>query len=207
MTSPADQITAVVLAGGKNSRFEGVDKAFVPVHGVPMIERILGILGDIFENIIVVTNSSRKYQSMGNLGFASDIYKNAGPLGGIHAAMKKSATPFIFVFSCDMPYLDKNIIKSQIAFFRKLQNTDALIPRMNSNIEPLHAIYRSALAGRLAEFLELSSDYSIRAFLKKTEVAYYYLPCTSREIKAFSNINTAADIPGPANSSLKASGP
>jgi molybdenum cofactor guanylyltransferase len=197
MTSPEGKITAVVLAGGKNIRFKGVDKAFVRVHGVPMIERILNTLDGIFEDIIVVTNSSGKYQSMGNLGFASDIYKNAGPLGGIHAAMKKSETPFIFVFSCDMPYLDRDIIKGQITFFRKLQNADALIPRLNSNIEPLHAIYRSALAGSLAEFLDSSPDYSIRAFLEKTRVAYYYLPCTSREIKAFSNINTAADIPGP----------
>ena len=39
-----------------------------------------------------------------------DEILGAGPLGGIHAAMKASSNDSIFVFAGDMPFLDKDII-------------------------------------------------------------------------------------------------
>jgi molybdenum cofactor guanylyltransferase len=189
------QVTGVILAGGRNSRFKGEDKAFISVEGVPMIERVMGILGEVFTDIIAVTNSQENYISFQNLLCTPDIYQATGPLGGIHAAMKKAGTPYIFVVSCDMPYLDPDLIKRQIRYFIKLGNIDALIPRIGSRFEPLHAIYRTGLADALGQFLDSSSDYSIRAFLENKTVAWFDLPGTPREKKAFLNINRPSDIP------------
>ncbi|MFO7923928.1 MAG: molybdenum cofactor guanylyltransferase [Bacteroidales bacterium] len=195
MTDREARFTAVVLAGGKNSRFGGRDKAFVSVEGVLMIKHVLDNLKKIFRNILIITNTPEKYTGFTDPAFASDIIQDAGPLGGIHSAMKNSGTPYIFVVSCDMPYLDTGIIKDQLNFFRLLNNPDIMIPRINSGIEPLHGIYRTDLAGELDRFLSVTDNYSIRAFLDEHEVAYFDPGDSPRVRKAFSNINRPDDIP------------
>ncbi|MGD0170160.1 MAG: NTP transferase domain-containing protein, partial [Smithella sp.] len=40
-------ITGILLAGGKNSR-TGVNKAFLPIDGIRLIEKTLNIYGQIF---------------------------------------------------------------------------------------------------------------------------------------------------------------
>ena len=187
-------MTAVVLAGGRNSRFGGKDKAFVRIENVPMIELITGKLGKLFENIIIVTNTPEKYTGFDDFTVITDIYRNSGPLGGIHAAMTGASTPFIFVVSCDMPYIDTAIVSEMKDVFGKSGDADALIPATGSRIEPLHAIYRTALAESLGDFLASAEDYSIRAFLKDKRVIYYPLPDTARERKAFTNINRPSDL-------------
>ncbi len=190
-----NRITAVVLAGGKSSRFGGRDKAFLKIDDMPMIELVTGRLKKIFNGkIIVVTHSPEKYSSYRDFTIVEDIYREAGPLGGIHAAMTHANTGYIFVVSCDMPYLDKDIIRQQLNIFSSLTDADALIPRITSNIEPLHAIYRTAMAEDLAGFLAATSNYSIRAFLENKNVAYFDLPGTLPERKAFSNINRPDDL-------------
>lgn len=194
MSGSKDGFTAVVLAGGKNSRFGGEDKAFVAVDGVPMIERILNQLNKIFNDILVITNQPGKYKDYGNMRLATDIIKEAGPLGGIHSAMRNTGTPSIFVVSCDMPYLDAGIIEDQLDLFFRLNDPDILMPRINSGIEPLHGIYRTELAGRLEKFLLTTNNFSIRAFMKELDVAYLDLHDSPKVKRAFSNINRPDDI-------------
>ena len=195
MSGWSDQITAVILAGGMNSRFSGKDKAFFPVNGVPMVEIISGRLMDLFKKILVVTNSPGRFAGYTDLPFVCDTYSGTGPLGGIHAAMANAKTPYIFVVSCDMPFIDKEIIGKQADLFFKRKKADALIPRINRRIEPLHAIYSSKLDGRLGAFLSVTSDYSIRAFLGGLDVAYMDLPADASVMRAFTNVNSPQDLP------------
>ena len=51
------EINAIILAGGKNSRMSGQDKAFLEIEGQPIIERLIGKLKLLVNKIIVVTNS------------------------------------------------------------------------------------------------------------------------------------------------------
>lgn len=194
MDSLTDGITAVVLAGGENTRFKGTDKAFVKIGGVPMVEHVVERLAGIFENILIVTNSPGSYSGFSNIRVVTDILKGFGPLGGIHAAMKAVKTPVIFVVSCDMPFIDTGIIREQAELFAGLRNNDVLIPRINSKAQPLHGIYRACLAERLGKYLSSCSDYSIRAFLKDIRVGYMDLPATVPVLKAFSNINSPRDF-------------
>ena len=191
-----NQITAVILAGGKNSRFGGRDKAFFPVDGVPMVELIAGRLMEVFSRILIVTNTPERYNRYGYFPTVSDTFINAGPLGGIHAAMTVVSTPYIFVVSCDMPYLDKNIINNQIGLFFRDQDSEAFVPRIKTNIEPLHAIYSAKLAKKLAKFLSETEDKSIRAFLAGIKVSYMDMPDNEEAIRAFSNINCPGDLYG-----------
>jgi molybdenum cofactor guanylyltransferase len=172
-------MTAVVLAGGKSRRFGGEDKAFAMVGNVPMIRSVIDKLKVVFENILVISNSPEKYGKWQDVSVASDIVKNAGPLGGIHSGMKNSKTPCIFVVSCDMPYIDSALIMRQTEYFSTLENIDVLVPKVGDYLEPMHSVYRTDISEKLGQFLVSSSDYSIRAFLDTVNTASMEISQTS----------------------------
>jgi molybdopterin-guanine dinucleotide biosynthesis protein A len=187
-------MTAVILAGGKNRRFGGIDKAFALVGNVPMIRSVIDKLQVVFDRILVISNSPEKYRGWPEVTVVSDIITNAGPLGGIHAGMKLSKTPYIFVVSCDMPYIDSDLILRQTEYFSTLENIDALVPKVDSYFEPMHSIYRTDISEKLGQFLLSSSDYSIRAFLETVRTASMEVSHDQYISGAFRNINRPGDI-------------
>jgi molybdopterin-guanine dinucleotide biosynthesis protein A len=187
-------MTAVILAGGKSSRFGGEDKAFALVGNVPMIRLVIDRLKVVFDRIIVISNSPDKYRAWRDVSVASDIIKNAGPLGGIHAGMKYSKTPWIFVVSCDMPFIDSALIRQQTEYFASLENIDALVPKVGDSFEPMHSIYRTDISEKLGQFLVSSTDYSIRAFLDTVKTASMEVSYNQFVAGAFRNINKPEDL-------------
>ena len=70
-------MTGIILAGGKNSRM-GVNKAFLPIDGIRLIEKTLDIYRQIFNEIIIVTNDPLSYTEFSETLIVTDIYKEKG---------------------------------------------------------------------------------------------------------------------------------
>lgn len=186
------RISGVVLAGGRNRRFGNKSKFRALVGGVPVIERITGTIEDIFDEVIIVTNSPSEIEKIGSIIITKDIFINKGPLGGIHAAMNASSCDYLFVFAGDMPFPDKKLIESQLLFLEQ-NESDVIIPSWRGNIEPLHGLYRSSLKNKLELFLGSSGKISIRDFIEELNVRYFELPYDSIFTRVFMNINTPSD--------------
>ncbi|MDP8202367.1 MAG: molybdenum cofactor guanylyltransferase [Candidatus Tenebribacter burtonii] len=184
-----NDITAVILAGGKNSRIQK-EKSLIRIKGDHLIDKQVQLLGNIFENIIIVTSKDELRRKFPDLIIVEDEYKNCGPLGGIHAAMKHASTDSIFVFACDMPNLKTSIILQQVATYRST-TCDILVPRHREGIEPLHAIYSKTNLPFLEKCL-VERRYSVRSFYNKVNAGYLNLD--AKHIDSFFNINTYADL-------------
>jgi len=206
------KISGAILAGGKAARFGGKNKAFIeagPVippaflrkqeggtNGMPIIQRSIGLLKEIFDEIIIVTNSPGEYTLYKeDCLIVTDILKGKGPLGGIHAGLTYTSKEAIFFVACDMPNLHNDIIRRQIKHFEGM-NCDALVPRVGTFLEPLHAVYKKSLKDKLGSFLRKGSDYSVRSFLETIKVSYWDLPADAFHRGIFRNINTLEDLKG-----------
>jgi molybdopterin-guanine dinucleotide biosynthesis protein A len=188
-----NNISGVILAGGANKRFGGVTKANVIINGLSIISRIISVIEDLFPEIIIVTNNPDEFNEFIQCKIVVDQYLKAGPLGGIHAAFKSSSEDAIFVFAGDMPFLDKKIISDQINDFKKGEQ-DVLIPKVGQFIEPLHAIYRKSIMNELERFLIERKSRAVRDFLDQVNVGYFKISDTEQNKKAFTNINSPADL-------------
>ena len=104
-----EKITAVILAGGKSSRF-GRDKSLLTVEGRLLLERSLDNWGGLFAEVIIVSESGDKFSSLSGIKETADIYRGRGPLGGVHAGLKLTSFPWSFVAACDMPHIEKELI-------------------------------------------------------------------------------------------------
>ena len=131
------RISGAILAGGASKRFGGITKANFVIGGKTIISGIICAIEDLFSEIIIVTNSPSEFREFIQYKIIEDQYLKAGPLGGIHAALKSSSGDAIFVFAGDMPFLNKEIITEQINAFNK-GACDVLIPKVDQFIEPLH---------------------------------------------------------------------
>ncbi len=188
-------ISGVILAGGANKRFGGMTKANYVIDGVTIISRIISVIGDLFDEIIIVTNNPEEFREYLNCKIVSDIFKKAGPLGGIHAALKAASGDAVFIFASDMPFLNKKIIVDQI---NEYKNSDAevVIPRVGEFIEPLHAVYRKSIMNKMEKFLSEKKSKAVRDFLSEVNVDYYEVLPSDESRRAFMNINSPSDLAG-----------
>ena len=186
-------ISGAILAGGANKRFNGITKANIVIGGKTIISRITDTLKEIFDEIIIVTNTPEEFKEYSHLKIVGDTILKAGPIGGIHAALKSSESEAIFVFAGDMPLIRKDIIIRQIDYFNA-HNYDVLVPRLRNMIEPLHAIYKCSISKTLDDFLHEGNSYAVIDFLKLINIGFMQFD-ESIDIKnVFTNINSPADL-------------
>ena len=185
-------IGAAILAGGKSTRFNGQNKALINVLGGSILDRNIITLQSIFKEIHIISNTNADFIYTGIPVF-KDIFENKGPLGGIYSALLHSGCEAVFIFSCDMPFLSKNLIKNIIINFTK-SNSQILIPQIFHKIEPLHAIYSTSILPILENYIKSAVDYKIRLFFPKVSTSYLALDNSQENQKAFLNINSPDDL-------------
>lgn len=181
----------VILAGGENRRYNGTIKAKLVVDGRPIIEGSLQIISQVFDDILIVTNTADQFSEYRSYRMVPDIFKKVGPLGGLHAALKATDRDRVFMFASDMPGLSMDIIESMIKHF-EIITCEILIPRYKGMIEPLHAIYSRSILDRLEDFLRTSDKFAVRDFLKLADVEY--LTIENGDDMPFLNINKPEDM-------------
>jgi len=183
--------TTVIMAGGKSSRM-GVDKAFIPLLGKPMVEHVLDRVSGMGSEQLIITNNPSKYRYLG-LPLYSDIFVDHGPLGGLHTALAHATEEHILVVACDMPWLNRSLLEFMVSL---KASADVIVPRWSKFPEPLHAVYSRAClepitANLKARKLKLISFYGkVRVrYLEQDELAQF-----DETGRSFANINTPEDL-------------
>ncbi len=75
----------------------------------------------IFKVVILITNEPADYKYL-NIPIFEDVFKQKGPLAGIHSGLTHSSTEQSFIISCDLPFISTEMIKYLVEF-----KTDKLI--------------------------------------------------------------------------------
>ena len=180
-------MTGIVLAGGENRRM-GMDKAFLKLDGIPMIEHVLRSLKAVCRDIIIVTNSPQSYEAY-EATVVTDAFDMRGPLTGIYSGLLKSTDEYNFVVACDMPFLNPGLM----AYMAGLaEGYDIVVPAVGGMFEPLHAVYRKGLVPVIEAQL-MRNRQRIQELYGKQRVRYV----AEEEIdrfdparKSFENLNT-----------------
>lgn len=186
---PMDKIkgvTGVVLAGGRSTRY-GKNKALVKLHGVPLIERVLGVIRPLFSRVIIITNTPEEYTYLG-LPLYQDIVKGLGPLGGINTGLQVMPDDAGFFVACDMPFLNNTLIRHIVEMG---SGFDVVVPRISGMVEALHALYGKGCQARIQGLID-SGIYQIFRFFNQVSVRYVDEKEVRRydpELRSFLNIN------------------
>lgn len=180
-------VAGVVLAGGRNSRM-GADKAFLRLEGEFAIARMLRVLQGCCSSLVIVTNDPQKYASYQAV-VVTDEFPYRGPLAAIYSALAVVSEAYAFVTACDMPFLRPEPVRFLID---RVSGQEAVIPRWDGDIEPLHGIYATSLRTKIGAALQ-GGNAAIRQFLPLIDVDYV-AEATMRDVRgaeeSFRNLNT-----------------
>lgn len=142
-------ITGIILAGGKSKRM-GLNKSFLKVGEVTMIERTTELMKSLFERVILITNTPDEYKFLG-IEMFEDIYKNVGPLAGIHSGLAHSITDKNFIISCDIPFVNKGVIEFIINY---KTNKSITITKADGFVQQLCGLYSKQDLQEIVELIE-----------------------------------------------------
>lgn len=186
--------TAVVLAGGKSSRF-GSDKALASLGGESLLMRcVLGLLRQ-FPEVIVVSKRPDTYafiRTLGRTSLACDRYAEHNPLAGLEAGLSAAATASCFVCACDMPLIQAPLLA---ALHGRLPGYDAVVPLKGQSPQPLCAFYRrSCLEGARRLLLEGKGPLDLLKTLNTRWVGEEESARTDPEGLSFIDVDTREDL-------------
>ena len=151
---PQQDITGVILAGGRSQRMGGEDKGLIRIDGRPMIDHIIGTLGPQVGPLLI--NANRNLEDYRRFGYPvvpdsmGDFY---GPLVGMASALQATETEYLLTVPCDSPLLPHNLAQ---ALYGALHTHQAEISVAHDGVrmQPVFALLRRDLLANLLVYLE-----------------------------------------------------
>jgi molybdopterin-guanine dinucleotide biosynthesis protein A len=129
MTRRSD-VTAIVLAGGRSSRF-GSDKLAVEIDGISILQRAIHAVGSVANEILVAG------AAVPSSGFAGpddppirgipDDEAFAGPLAALAGALRETTTGLAIVVGGDMPGLVTAVLELMLLRLASDEDVDAVV--------------------------------------------------------------------------------
>jgi len=144
-----NNITGIILAGGKSSRM-GSDKGFLSLNGSSFMSHIIKAVQPWVTNVLIVSNNSD--YDVFNLKRVEDILEDSGPLAGLYSGLLHSETEHNLIVSCDVPLLNGVILKKLIEAFDT--ETDIVQLQSQGRTMPLVAMYKKQCMHQCLELLE-----------------------------------------------------
>lgn len=135
-------VTAFILAGGKSTRM-GTDKAFVEYDGRTLLARALDLARSITPDVRIV-GRSEKFAPFAPV--VEDVFRDCGPLGGIHAALQASSRELNLMLAVDTPFVSWAFLQYLLSQARDAPEAAVVVPRDGEARQPLCAIYRREFA-------------------------------------------------------------
>lgn len=203
MIHPND-ITGLILAGGRGSRMGGVDKGLQPFNGLPLTLTALKRLqkgGGVGQIMINANRNLATYESFGVSVWPDELADYAGPLAGFLTGLKHCKTPYLVTVPCDTPLFPRDLVQ-RLAATLEAQNADiAMVSApevghggtVQMRAQPVFCLLRVDLLDSLVRFTQ-DGGRKIDAWtaLHNTVLVPFNLSCD--DPKAFCNANTLAEL-------------
>lgn len=151
------ELTGLVLAGGGGTRM-GRDKASMTVGGQRLVDRAVRCLAGCCVEVLVAPGPTRPLQVAGARGITDA--PGTGPLAGIVAGLQQARTPLLAVIAVDMPRADPAVLR---ALAEVWEGEAAVVPVVDGELQPLHAVYAVSWTQRYAHLLEAGERSARRA--------------------------------------------
>ena len=209
-----DDITALVLAGGRGARMGGVDKGLQPFRGEPLAQhafrRLAGQAGGPLHGVLVNANRNPELylaQAEACFGvgkaavFADRVQDYAGPLAGFEAGLSLCSSLLMLTVPCDSPLfpldLAARLKRALLAAGADIAVVHAPEAgrdgRVTLRSQPVFCLMKTSLHQSLADFLA-AGGRKIDAWTAQHQVVDVPFDTPSDDPNAFTNANTLDEL-------------
>ena len=142
-------VTAVILAGGRSTRF-GSDKGLAVWRGRRLVDHVLDRLPLArYSTVLVIRREQDDGAWPGVAIVHDDPTRDEGPLRGVIRGLAACTTTWAWVVACDQPLVSADLL---LALRKSVLSDDrALIPVWNDHLQPLAGLYAVQSGPMMAE--------------------------------------------------------
>lgn len=136
------KVGGVVLCGGSSRRM-GLPKATLPFGPELMIQRVLRLLSEVVEPLMVVAAPGQGLPILpDDVVIAHDQHEGFGPLEGLRVGLTamSALADAAYVTGCDVPLLVPGFVRHLI---EQIEDHQVVVPVDGSFYHPLAAVYRT----------------------------------------------------------------
>jgi len=192
MTATQD-ITGVILAGGRGSRMGGADKGLQNHHGMALALYSLLRLGPQVGHMMINANRNLgAYEAFGVPVWPDPVDDFAGPLAGFLAGLEHCETPLLLSVPCDTPNFPDDLAERLLAALDAEDAELAYAVTVDAGQQQAHPVFclmKSTLSESLVAFLHSGGRKIDRWFMQHRAVAVPFA-----DPAAFFNANTTAEL-------------
>jgi molybdopterin-guanine dinucleotide biosynthesis protein A len=188
-----NEITGLILAGGRGSRMGGIDKGLQIHRGMPLaMHALLRLSPQVGEIMINANRNLAAYESMGVPVWPDALPDYPGPLAGFLAGLERCETPYLVSVPCDSPLFPDDLVARLAA---ALQAEDAEIAMAATReggelrLQPVFCLMATGVMESLVRFTT-SGRRKIDAWTATTRMATVAFD----DVGAFANANTPAEL-------------
>jgi len=179
-------VSCIILAGGRGSRMQGVDKGLVEYQGLPLIAHVIERIAPQVDDIIISANrNADRYADYATRVVADNSPGFHGPLSGIASCLPHCRHPLTLVVACDMPRLPNDLV----SYLQQALQQHQIAVISCDHLPQLAMLIRSDMQATLNQALA-HGEFKVMHWVKSQD----HISCEYPDAAAFTNLNSQHDL-------------
>jgi molybdenum cofactor guanylyltransferase len=192
-TISKQDITGLILAGGRGSRMGGADKGLQNHLGIPMAMHALMRLGPQVEHVMINANRNLgAYDAFGVPVWPDALPDHPGPLAGFLTGLERCETPYLVTVPCDTPNFPDDLV-ARLAEAMLVHDADIAMAATQTDegvqVQPVFCLMKATLMESLMQFTQ-----SGQRKIDKWTAQHRCVEVLFDNPDAFFNANTAEEL-------------
>ena len=188
-----EDITGLVLAGGRGSRMGGADKGLQSWRGMPLaLNALLRLAPQVGPVIVNANRNLSAYEAMGAPVWPDVLPDYAGPLAGWLAGLEHCTTRFLVTVPCDTPNFPADLVARLAAALEREGAEIAMAATREAGgrqLQPVFCLLEARLMESLLRYLH-AGERKIDRWTGRHRCAVVEFD----DATAFANANTAEEL-------------
>ncbi len=189
----SEEITGLILCGGRGTRMGGADKGLQNHHGMPLaLHALLRLQPQVGQMMINANRNLAAYESMGVPVWPDPVADYPGPLAGWLAGLERCETPFMATVPCDTPGFPADLVARLASALAQEEADIAMAATCEGGavqVQPVFCLLKSGLMESLMAYLQ-AGERKIDRWTAQHRVAQVLFD----DAAAFFNANTAQEL-------------
>jgi molybdopterin-guanine dinucleotide biosynthesis protein A len=157
MNIAIEDITGLVLAGGRGSRMGGADKGLENHQGMPLaLHALLRLQPQVGSSMINANRNLSAYESMGAPVWPDALPDYPGPLAGLLAGLERCETDYLVTVPCDTPGFPQDLVRRLADALAGADAEIAMASTLEDGVmraQPVFCLLKATLMESLVAFL------------------------------------------------------
>jgi molybdenum cofactor guanylyltransferase len=189
-----EQISGLVLAGGRGSRMGGVDKGLQTYQGVPLaLHALLHLAPQVGHAMINANRNLAAYESFGVPVWPDALPDFAGPLAGFLTGLEHCETPWLATLPCDSPLFPVDLVARLAAAVAASPGAEIAMAACPEDgvlrTQPVFCLMKATLLDSLVRFTQEGGRK-----IDRWTAQHACVEVPFDDARAFANANTLAEL-------------